>query len=125
MQDQRHRCLAAVWTVPVQVEKVAIGQPQALAPAGQQGCLSAKGRPESLQVWAGQPPGGSESIGHGALGKNLRTEPKVYAVAEQPTQRLHRTSPPRYALRDMASSCGLRTVQTFFLRMPTDEYHLF
>ncbi|MNN24040.1 hypothetical protein D3C81_1374540 [compost metagenome] len=71
MQGQHQRCAGLVWAVPVQVEEVAIVQPQALAAPLQTERLAAEGRPEGLQVGAGQPPGGLETGAGGRVGMEL------------------------------------------------------
>lgn len=65
MGDQHQGGVGLVRAVPVQVEKVAIGQPQALALALQAWCVAQQRGPECLGMGAGQPPGGLERSGGG------------------------------------------------------------
>ncbi|MNE11578.1 hypothetical protein D3C80_1043430 [compost metagenome] len=60
MQDQHQGRIGLVRAVPVEIEKVAIGQPHPFTLMVQGNFLSTQGTPERLQVRVSQPPTGCE-----------------------------------------------------------------
>lgn len=78
MQHQHQRRIGLVRAVPVEVEEVAVGQPQAFAFAGQFGELAPQRAPQGLQVRIGQAGGRAERGGEaGHAGRLVMCPPRV------------------------------------------------
>ncbi|MNE47599.1 hypothetical protein D3C80_1420110 [compost metagenome] len=115
VQHQHQGGIGLVRTVPVEVEEIAIGQPQALALAVQ-GCRLAPERPpKRLQMRIAQPQGGFEGAGGGGIHRGVLAD--CFQTSVNPVTD---TCPGRSSVS--GSECG--QVVLFDRRADTDLHQL-